>query len=186
MPVRICWRRFGRYCPPIKDPTDEQSKSAPAVFCLTARFPKTVRRRPGGGRAIRRHLARSYAGENNTIKIALVGCGGRGPGAGAQPSPPPGPTNFRPWPILSPRLEASLMSLPKKSAKQVRCPRSGNSSGWTATRRRSIAGAEGDLVILATPPAFRPIHFEYAVAKGLQRLYGKIVCRRCPRRAPHL
>ena len=38
--------------------------------------------------------ARAYAGEQNTIKIALVGCGGRGTGAAANALKTDGPTQL--------------------------------------------------------------------------------------------
>ena len=37
---------------------------------------------------------RAYAGEDNTIKIALVGCGGRGTGAAANAMTTTGPTQL--------------------------------------------------------------------------------------------
>ncbi len=53
-----------------------------------------------------------YAAENNTIKIALVGCGGRGTGAAAQALRTKGPTKL--WAmadVFPDRLEASLRNL---------------------------------------------------------------------------
>ena len=46
------------------------------------------------------------------------------------------------------------------------CPRSGSSSAWTAIKKAIDSLGPGGVVLLATPPAFRPIHVEYAVAKG--------------------
>ena len=51
-------------------------------------------------------------------------------------------------------------------ASRWRCPRSGSSSAWTAIRRPSTPIGPGGVVLLATPPAFRPMHLEYAVSKG--------------------
>ncbi len=44
---------------------------------------------------------RAYAGEDNTIKIALVGCGGRGNGAVREALQTAGPTNSWPSPTSS-------------------------------------------------------------------------------------
>ena len=44
--------------------------------------------------------------------------------------------------------------------------RSGSSSASTATSKAIDAIGPGGVVLLATPPAFRPMHVEYAVAKG--------------------
>ena len=47
------------------------------------------------GAALASAIARpGYAAENNTIKIALVGCGGRGTGAAAQAMSTQGPTKL--------------------------------------------------------------------------------------------
>ena len=43
---------------------------------------------------------------------------------------------------------------------------------------------KGDVVLLATAPAFRPIHLEYAVQKGRQRLHGEVVRRGRPGHPP--
>ena len=49
-----------------------------------------------------RHLSsRAYAGEQNTIKLALVGCGGRGTGAAAKALSTQGPQSSWPWPTSS-------------------------------------------------------------------------------------
>ena len=56
--------------------------------------------------------ARSYAGEDNTIKIALVGCGGRGTGAAAQALSTQGPTKLVAMAdVFDNRLESSLKRL---------------------------------------------------------------------------
>jgi predicted dehydrogenase len=109
----------------------------------------------------------SYAAENNTIKIALVGCGGRGTGAAAQALSTKGPTKL--WAMAEffrGRLEWSLKSLNKKCAKQVSVPKDRQFVGLDGYKKAIDSLGPNDLVILATPPAFRPIHFEYAVEKG--------------------
>ena len=64
--------------------------------------------------------ARAYAGEDNTIKIALVGCGGRGTGAAANALATDGPTKL--WAmadIFDFKLQGSLKNLTKQFPKQV-------------------------------------------------------------------
>ena len=62
------------------------------------------------GAALASAIARpGYAAENNTIKIALVGCGGRGTGAAAQAMSTQGPTKL--WAVadvFEHRLQSSL------------------------------------------------------------------------------
>ncbi len=111
--------------------------------------------------------ARSYAGEQNTIQVALIGCGGRGTGAAAQALSTKGPTRLCAMADVFPdRLKGSLGRLSKQFPKQVDVPRIGSSWAWTAYKKAIDAIAPGGVVLLATPPGFRPIHVEYAVAKG--------------------
>jgi predicted dehydrogenase len=110
---------------------------------------------------------RVYAGENNTIKVALVGCGGRGSGAAANALATSGPTKL--WAVadvFENRIEASLKYLSQQFNKQVDVSADRRFIGLDAYRKAIDSLDDGDVVILATPPAFRPIHFEYAVDKG--------------------
>ena len=110
---------------------------------------------------------RSYAGEDNTIKIALVGCGGRGTGAAANALATDGPTKL--WAmadIFDFKLQASLKNLTQQFPKQVEVPAERQFYGLDAFQK-AIDSLEGsDVVLLTTPPAFRPIHLAYAVAKN--------------------
>jgi len=112
--------------------------------------------------------ARSYAAENNTIKIALVGCGGRGTGAAAQALSTQGPTKLVAMAdFFENRLKSSLQALSHQKAKQVDVPPDRQFVGLDAYKKAMDCLGPGDVVLLATPPAFRPIHVEHAVAKGL-------------------
>ncbi len=52
--------------------------------------------------------------------------------------------------------------------------------GFDAYKKAMDCLKPGDVVILATPPAFRWVHFTYAIEKGLQRLHGEAGHRRRP------
>lgn len=111
--------------------------------------------------------SRVYAGERNTIKIALVGCGGRGTGAAANALHTPGPTQLVAMAdFFDQRLQSSLKNLGKQFPKQIDVPAERQFTGLDAYKKAIDAVAPGGLVLLATPPAFRPIHFAYAVEKG--------------------
>src|SRR5512135_2007750 len=74
-----------------------------------------------------------YAAENNTIKIALVGCGGRGTGAAAQALSTQGPTKL--WAmadVFEHRLQSSLATLKPCHNKQNDVP-----------QERKIVGLDG-------------------------------------------
>ena len=110
---------------------------------------------------------RAYAGESNTIKIALVGCGGRGTGAAANALSTKGPTKLVAMAdVFEQRLASSLDNLDKSFAKQIDVPTGRWFLGMDGYKKAIDTIAPGGLVILATPPAFRPIHLEYAVKKG--------------------
>ena len=110
---------------------------------------------------------RAHAAEQNTIKVALVGCGGRGTGAAANALSTRGPTKLVAMAdVFAYRLDGSLKNLSKQFAQQVDVPPERQLLGLDAYRKAIDTIAPGGVVILATPPAFRPIHLEYAVAKG--------------------
>jgi predicted dehydrogenase len=110
---------------------------------------------------------RAYAGESNTIKIVLVGCGGRGTGAAANALSTEGPTKLVAMAdVFEQRLSSSLDNLNKSFAKQIDVPTGRRFLGMDGYKKAIDTIAPGGLVILATPPAFRPIHVEYAVEKG--------------------
>jgi predicted dehydrogenase len=109
-----------------------------------------------------------YAAEQNTIKIALVGCGGRGTGAAADALSTKGPTKLVALADVFPqRVENSFKALNEKFAKQVDVPPDRRFVGFEAFKKAIDVLGRGDVVLLATPAAFRPMHFEYAVAKGV-------------------
>jgi len=121
------------------------------------------------GAALTGALARpGYAAENNTIKIALVGCGGRGTGAASQALSTRGPTKL--WAmadVFEHRLQGSLGQLKARYAAQLDVPKERQFLGLDAFKKAIDSLDKGDVVLLATAPAFRPIHFEYAVQKGV-------------------
>jgi len=113
-------------------------------------------------------VPRVHAAEDNTIKIALVGCGGRGTGAAVNALSTQGPTKL--WAladVFDNRLQASLGGLTKRFAEKVDVPKERQFLGLDAFKKAIDALDPGDLVLLATPPAFRPIHLEYAVEQGV-------------------
>jgi myo-inositol 2-dehydrogenase / D-chiro-inositol 1-dehydrogenase len=121
------------------------------------------------GAALAGAIARpGYAAENNTIKIALVGCGGRGGGAAAQALSTKGPTKL--WAVadvFENRVQGAVANLKQQHAAKVEVPTERQFVGLDGFKKAIDSLEKGDVVLLATPPAFRPIHFEYAVQKGI-------------------
>jgi predicted dehydrogenase len=109
-----------------------------------------------------------HAAADDTIQIALVGCGGRGTGAAENAlASKQGPTKLVAMAdVFTDRLNSSHDSL-KKLGSQVEVPEDRRFIGFDAYQRAMDCLKPGDVVILATPPAFRWVHFTYAIAKGL-------------------
>jgi predicted dehydrogenase len=111
-----------------------------------------------------------HAAESNTIQLALVGCGGRGTGAAEDAlSTRAGPTKLVAMADVFPnRQKDSYKTLTDSGvAKQVDVPDERKFIGFDAYKQAMDVLKPGDVVILTTPPAFRWVHFTYALSKKL-------------------
>ncbi|HEY2841190.1 MAG TPA: Gfo/Idh/MocA family oxidoreductase, partial [Pirellulales bacterium] len=109
----------------------------------------------------------AHAGEEDTIKIGLIGCGGRGTGAAAQALRTEGKVKLIAMGDAFPdRLNSSLQNLKNEDriAERIDVPEDRRFTGFDAYKQVLNSGV--DLVVLATPPGFRPIHFAAAVDAG--------------------
>ncbi len=120
-------------------------------------------------------LSRAYAGEDNTVRIALVGCGGRGSGAaGNALSSKTGPTRLIAMAdVFEGRLTQSHKALSDQFGRQVNVPPERRFTGFDAYRKAVDCLRPGDVMIQATHSAFRPTHLKYAVAKGVNAFIEK-------------
>jgi myo-inositol 2-dehydrogenase/D-chiro-inositol 1-dehydrogenase len=114
----------------------------------------------------------AHAFGSDTIKIGLVGCGGRGTGAASQA------LNTMKKTDINPNGEVKLVAMAdafannlqrayrtiKGEHNDVEVPQDRRFFGFDAFER--LLQTDADLVILATPPGFRPLHFEKAVNAG--------------------
>ena len=114
-------------------------------------------------------LPHVFAAENNTIQVALVGCGGRGTGAAINAlSVKNGPTKLVAMADVVPKkLNDSYDKLKSQFAAQVDVPPERRFLSFDAYTQAMDAMKPGDVVILGTPPAFRWVQFTYAIDKGL-------------------
>src|SRR5665213_1901403 len=104
-----------------------------------------------------------YAQADETIKVALVGCGGRGTGAADQALSTGNVKLVAIADTFEHKLKSSLSILTDKHPEKVAVAPENQFVGFDAYKK---AIAQADVVILATSPGFRPIHFEEAVAQG--------------------
>ncbi|WP_437191238.1 Gfo/Idh/MocA family oxidoreductase [Planctomicrobium sp. SH527] len=113
--------------------------------------------------------SRAYAAGSDEIKIGLVGCGGRGTGATAQALSTQGKVKLVAMgDTFRDAIDNSLRNIQRevsgKPDAEVDVEEARKFVGFDAYKQVVDSGV--DLVILATPPGLRPIHFEYAVAQG--------------------
>ena len=119
--------------------------------------------------------ANFFAGADDTIKIALVGCGGRGTGAATQALLSKQNVKLvamadafrdnldRCYQSISSEMENESAGKSVNMKTRIDVPEERKFTGFDAYKK---AIALADVVILATPPGFRPIHFEEAIAQG--------------------
>jgi myo-inositol 2-dehydrogenase / D-chiro-inositol 1-dehydrogenase len=120
------------------------------------------------------------AANDDTIKIALIGCGGRGTGACGQALSTSGNVKLVAMADVFPdRLNGSLAQLMKEHKDRIDVPEERKFSGDFDAYKKAIA-SDADLVILATPPGFRPIHYEAAVQAGKNVFTEKPVATDAP------
>lgn len=109
--------------------------------------------------------AAAYAGGSDTLKLAVVGCGGRGRGAAAQAMKADKGVELV---AVADAFDDQARGCARMmdnifGAERVKVTPETTFSGFDAFRQ---AIDMADVVILATPPGFRPEHFEYAVAQN--------------------
>ncbi len=120
-----------------------------------------------------------HAQSSDLVQVAFVGCGGRGTGAAAQAlSTKSGPIKLVAMAdAFEDRLKSSYDNLIKDQGvgKLVDVPVDRRFIGWDAYKKAMDCLKPGDVVILTTPPAFRWVHFTYAIQKGLNVFMEKPV-----------
>ena len=119
-----------------------------------------------------------HAAENNTIQVALIGCGGRGTGAASNAlATKSGPIKLVAMAdAFEDRLRSSYEGLKGGEHKeQVEVPEDHKFIGLDAYKQAMDCLKPGDIAIFATPPAFRWVHFQYAISKGLNVFMEKPV-----------
>ncbi len=122
-------------------------------------------------------LPHVHAADDHTIRVALIGCGGRGGGAAANALAVKScPTKLVAMAdVFEQRLKTSYETLKRHSADQVEVSDDSKYIGFDAYKKAMDALRPGDIAILTTPPAFRWVHFTYAIQKGLNVFMEKPV-----------
>ena len=100
------------------------------------------------------------------LRVGLIGCGSRGSSAAIQVlNTTSGPVQLVAMAdVFGDRLQGAYRQIRSQHADKLDLPPERRLVGLDAYRR--LLAMDVDLVILATPPGFRPQHFEAAVAAG--------------------
>ena len=141
-------------------------------------IPQTTRRRflqqtgsvAAGAALLGTAIPAVHAGEDNTIRLALLGCGGRGSGAvrDALSVPDGGPVKlYAMADILEPKLAGAQKALAQQFGDKVDVTDDRKFVGFDAYRRAIDILRPGDIAMCTTRSYIRPTHVEYAVRKGI-------------------
>ena len=120
----------------------------------------------GGVLAANLNLAQSAsAAAGETLRVGLVGCGGRGSGAAGQALKADRYVSLTAMgDVFDDQLQKSLNVLRKEAGDKVQVTPEKCFVGLDAYQKVIDSGV--DVVILATPPGFRPQHLKAAVDAG--------------------
>ncbi|MGJ1320363.1 Gfo/Idh/MocA family protein [Sphingobacterium spiritivorum] len=119
-----------------------------------------------------------FAAGSDIIKVALIGCGGRGTGAAFDAFA--SGQNIRLVAMadaFKDNLDSTYNTLKEKFQDKIDIPDSRKYVGFDGYKS---AIKDADVVILTTPPGFRPIHFEEAVKQGKHVFMEKPVATDLP------
>ena len=101
---------------------------------------------------------------NDTLRVGLIGCGGRGTGAASQAlSADPNVVLAAMGDVFAEQLQGSLKNLQHSHADKVKVTPETSFIGLDAYQK---VIAHSDVVLLATPPGFRPTHLKAAIDAG--------------------
>lgn len=111
-----------------------------------------------------------YAGEDNTIRLALIGSGNRGSGAVGNAIAASGERPIKLFAmadILENRLKSSHKALTDRFSDKIDVPAERQFVGFDAYRKAIDCLRPGDIAMLTAHAGFRRVHFDYAVDQGM-------------------
>lgn len=102
---------------------------------------------------------------SDTLKVGLIGCGGRGTGAANQAlNADDNVVLAAVADVFSDKMEKSLTNLKQAHPDKIAVDEAHKFLGFDAYQK--VLDSDVDVIILATPPAFRPDHLSAAVRAG--------------------
>jgi predicted dehydrogenase len=120
---------------------------------------------------------RSFAENSNTIRIGLIGCGGRGSGNVREAmTADPNCVLVAMGDAFQDALDLHLDALKKTEfGDRIKVTKDTSFVGFDAYRK-VVDHPDVDVVFLATPPGFRSIHIKYAIEQGKHVFCEKPIC----------
>lgn len=114
-------------------------------------------------------LPHVHAAEDNTIRLAIIGCGPRGTGAvGNALSSPNGPCKLIAMAdLFEEKLNKAHKALSEEFADKIDVPPERRFLGFDAYKKAMDCLRPGDVALLTTRAAFRATHLDHAIAKGV-------------------
>lgn len=107
----------------------------------------------------------AFARSSKTLKVGLIGCGGRGTGAASQALTADNDVVLAYMADIFPdRMEKSYQSLLEAHPEKVKVKDKDKFIGFDSYQK--LIDSDVDVVLLTTPTAFRPDHLLYAIQKG--------------------
>lgn len=120
-----------------------------------------------------------FGSKKSTLKVGLIGCGGRGTGAAVQAlSADPDVVLTAMGDIFEDRMEEAYNALLQTVPGQVKVNKKNKFIGFDAYQKVIDSGV--DVVLLTTPPAFRPAHLTAAIQAGKHAFCEKPVAVDAP------
>jgi predicted dehydrogenase len=151
----------------------------PAIATSRRQFLKTTGRLAAASALSGVAIPYVHAAAGDAIQLALVGCGGRGTGAAKDAlSVKNGPIKLVAMAdLFADRLNSSYRTLAQDRAvgSLVEVPPERKFLDFDAYKHAIDCLKPGDVVLLTTPPAFRWVHFSYAIEKGINVFMEKPV-----------
>lgn len=124
-------------------------------------------------------IAQSFKANSNTLKVGLIGCGARGAGAANQAIlADPNAILTAMGDVFQDRLDESYNELVGMHPEKVKVDKANRFVGFDAYKKVIASGV--DIVLLTTPPAFRPDHLVAAVEAGKHTFCEKPVAIDAP------
>lgn len=114
-----------------------------------------------------------------TLKIGIIGCGGRGTGAATQACLADKNVYLTAMAdVFEDRMETAYKAFMDEAPDKIKVADDHKFIGFDAYKK--LLATDVDVVILATPPNFRPMHLEAAIAAGKHCFFEKPVAVDAP------